>query len=545
MSAFPDSLPSVPAARAKGLTSAQFAACATALAVLGLSVIWPAVAALWGLWTTDALKSIGMVIPLVSMVLILRVWKTLGWQQDGTWWGLLILLITLVVERVQERAVLIMVVSPHWSTPLPPPSLVLLAYGSGVVLLFGGVRLYRAALFPILLLWFANPIPHVFSLWVDLPLQRVSAHIARAFAMSLGQPLTPDNLRLMFTPSFGMFIAPGCNGIRGAMTMGFIALIAGYINRFRWFTNAWFVVAAVLLGYVFNLLRLCLLVVYYVIALHFPSLQSKGEGADYCIGMALFFLATLLLFAVIYRLRETHQLPGPIGLQSRGMHDGRSSLGYGRLVAMGAMVLAGWIGPAEAYATRLPAITVADAQARPFPQRLGQYALVRSWSETQLGGPVIYVWAQYAPVGGGTPIALGISPLLGWHDPLICHSIRGDNPLWHGQLTMATAGAPSTDFSSAFYSNGVSHYLEASTQCDGASCGEFATQRTHLGFIYSHPDPRSLLSDAPSRPIPVLLRAETVDLTEPADTARERLTRDMRAFLSSVSLEDLTRPYYR
>ena len=238
MSAFPDSLPSVPAARAKGLTSAQFAACATALAVLGLSVIWPAVAALWGLWTTDALKSFGMVIPLVSMVLIfLRVWKTLGWQQDGTWWGLLILLITLVVERVQERAVLIMVVSPHWSTPLPPPSLVLLAYGSGVVLLFGGVRLYRAALFPILLLWFANPIPHVFSLWVDLPLQRVSAHIARAFAMSLGQPLTPDNLRLMFTPSFGMFIAPGCNGIRGAMTMGFIALIAGYINRFRWFTE--------------------------------------------------------------------------------------------------------------------------------------------------------------------------------------------------------------------------------------------------------------------------------------------------------------------
>src|ERR1035441_10222921 len=94
---------------------------------------------------------------------------------------------------------------------LPPPSLMLLAYGSAVVLLLGGVRLYRAALFPILLLWFANPIPSRFSLLVDMPLQHASAHIARGFAMSLGHSLTPDHLRLMFTPDFGMFIAPGCN----------------------------------------------------------------------------------------------------------------------------------------------------------------------------------------------------------------------------------------------------------------------------------------------------------------------------------------------
>ena len=49
-----------------------------------------------------------------------------------------------------------------------------------------------------------------------------------------------------------MFIAPGCNGIRGAVTMGLIALIAGYIYRFRWYAHVAVVAGAVLLGYVFN-----------------------------------------------------------------------------------------------------------------------------------------------------------------------------------------------------------------------------------------------------------------------------------------------------
>ena len=63
--------------------------------------------------------------------------------------------------------------------------------------------------------------------------------------------------------------------------------------------------------------------------------------------------------------------------------------------------------------------------------------------------------------------------------------------------------------------------------------------------MYSRPDRASLLSEAPERPIPVLLRVETIDLTLPADAARQRLTVDLRAFLASVKLDDLTRPFGR
>src|SRR3981189_3228948 len=309
MSTFPATAEVSPLPRAAGFNVPRSAVLAVLLAVLGLSTIWSSMNALWALWTTDALKSIGMFIPLVSFVLILRVWRSLEWEMKGSWWGLVILVVTAVVVHVRDQSILVFVLSPQWSIYVPPHSLVVFAYGAGVVLLFGGTRLFRAALFPLLLLWFVNPIPPIFNVFVDLPLQRASAHVARAFAIALGQPLSPDQLRLMFTPEFGMFIAPGCNGIRGAVTMGFIALIAGYVYRFRWYAHAAVVAGAVLLGYVFNFARLCILVRYYLVALHFTSLQDKAEMGDYIIGASLFLLGTFLLFHVVRRLSES---PGQI-----------------------------------------------------------------------------------------------------------------------------------------------------------------------------------------------------------------------------------------
>src|ERR1700735_2137647 len=292
-----------------GYRAQHAAGLAALLAVLGLTTIWSTVNALWTLWTMDALKSIGMFIPLVSFVLVLRAWRSLGWEMEGSWWGLVILVGTGAVVHIRDQAILVFVFSPKWSIYIPPHSLVAFAYGAGVVLLFGGTRLFRAALFPLVLLWFVNPVPHIFNVFVDLPLQRASAHVARGFAIALGQKLSPDQLRLMFTPDFGMFIAPGCNGIRGAVTMGFIAVVAGYVYRFRWYAHVAVVSGAVLLGYVFNFARLCILVLYYLVALRITWLRSRAEMGDYIIGACLFLFGTFLLFYVVRRLSES---PGQI-----------------------------------------------------------------------------------------------------------------------------------------------------------------------------------------------------------------------------------------
>ncbi len=518
---------------------------AAALAILGLTTIWTSVLMLWALWTTDALKSIGMIVPVVSFVLVLRVWRGLDWELDGSWWGFALLVGTALLVRVRDQVVMVLELGSSWNLYFPPHSLVFLAYGVGVTWLFGGWRLVRASAFPLLLLLLVNPVPHVFNVYVDLPLQHASAHVARGFAHAMGQPLTADRLSLMFTPEFGMFIAPGCNGIRGAVTMGLIALVGGYVYRLRWRAHALVVVGAVLLGYLFNLLRLCVLVLYYVVALHLPRLQNHAENADYLIGATLFFAAVYLFQRVLPGLgRGASGAKVPLaGAQVRPARRRERSF-YQHAAAMGLLVALGGysVVQGERSAAQASAGGRDEHALGQFPQTVGRYSRVRSWNESLLTGPLLFHWAEYAPENGGTHVSIGISPVLGAHDTLICHTARGEDPLWRGQQTIQTGTAP-VNFSAAFFNDGATQFLEETTLCNGSSCGEYASPPAHFGFVFSKPKAESLLSQSPERPIPILVRAETIDTTLPSEKARTELSADVTSFLSGISLDQLTKPY--
>jgi exosortase J len=524
-----ETLIEVPAAPSVSLRRAIFY---SAVAVLGAGAILPSASTLWNLWTQDALKSIGFFVPVVSLVLILRAWRSMGWEARPNWWGLGIVLATALLGWIQLHSVLLLVISTRWTTVLPPSSLPLVLYGAGAVLLLGGMQLFRAALFPIGLLWFANPVPHAFSLKVDLPLQSVSAHIARSFAMHLGHSLTPDHLRLMFTPEFGMFIAPGCNGIRGSITMALIALVAGHVYRFRWYMHAAVVTGAILLGYLFNLVRLCLLVFYYIVALHLPWLQSRAEMGDYIIGAALFLLAAFLLFSAIHQLRDNCEIPGPTPVAA--VRSERTSYAPAATIA-----LVGCLG----FILFLPLMRDRQALLRSaserFPQKVGSYMLVRTWEETYDTGAVAYQWAEYAPAAG-IPVDIGISPTLTWHDAMICHTVRGEHPLWQGPLQARTADSM-VSFNSGLYNDGIAETLEASTQCSDGKCNEFATPRTHFGFVYTPINSLAPLQRT-GRSLPVLLRAEVPASTLAAGTGRGALGTAIQSFVASINLQELTRP---
>ncbi|HWB31649.1 MAG TPA: exosortase J [Acidobacteriaceae bacterium] len=519
-------------------SSVQYAALAATAAVLGVLTIPSTVIALWTMWTTDALKSVGMAVPIVSLVLILRAWKSIGWRSEGSWWGLGLLLAAMAGSWVEGRASLILIVSPEVMRVFPPAALVFLTYGTGMVLLFGGARLLRAALFPVLLLLLVNPVSGAFAQRIDLPLQRISAEIARGMAMHLGQNLTPDKLRLMFTPDFGMFIAPGCNGLRGAVTMGLVALVAGYVYRFRWIATAAVTMGAILLGYLFNLLRLCALVLYYLVALHLPRLQDKAEQADYVIGAALFLIATLLLFSVIHWLRDRSPQPYKAA-DEEGELQNPVAVSWAKLLAVAMVAIASLPGWPVAIAESRASVPTVTAAAQSFPERIGEYVLQRTWNETLQEGPIIYMWAEYVPAGGGIPVAIGISPVSNWHNPLICRSVRGDDPVWQGQLTLATAESP-VQFSAGFYNDGVTQTLDVSTLCSMGKCGEYATERSHMGFLLSFPTLRPGMMANSRRSTRVLLRVEALDPTQSSDGVRNRLDDDLRRFLAGVPLSRLT-----
>lgn len=515
---------------------------ALALGVIGLFAISSTCYALWDMWMTDPLKSIGGLIPIVSFLLILRAWRSLAWESNGSWWGLVILAATIAVVHVRDQAVIEMVLSPSWSVLLPPLSLISVAYTAGVVLLFGGRKLLRAALFPVVLMWFVNPVPHFFNRFIDLPLQHASAVIARSFAHTLGQPLTPDQLSLMFTPKFGMFIAPGCNGIRGAVTMGFIALVAGYLYRLR--LRHWFLLTAgaVILGYVFNFLRLCGLVVYYVIALRYPWLQHHASMGDYILGAFLFFCATILLFATLLRWSPQRNLRLSAPTSAKAVSGNNSPSLMLRCIAFAALIASGSVSYARAMVRTSGPRTVQNQSTGLFPARIGKYRLQREWNETLATGIVVFHWAQYAQPGAGVDVSVGVSPTLGAHDTLICHAARGEDWIWHGPLTFPTAAAD-TSFSASLFNNGATQYLEAASVCTGSTCNQVSTDRTHFGLIYSHPSARDLLTQDPARPISMLLRAETPDASLSPTQVRTLLTQSLASFLSGADLAQFTKPY--
>ncbi len=531
---------------AKGMSVRLHVAAGVAalLAVLGLASISSTVFSLWALWTTDALKSIGMMIPVVSFFLVLRAWRSIGWEMEGSWSGFALLIATTLLVRLRDQSVLILLLSPQWSVYFPPHSLILFLYGVGVTLLFGGVRLCRAAVFPLVLLLFANPVPHVFNAYVDLPLQRASAHVARGLAQALGQPLTQDKLRLMFTPDFGMFIAPGCNGVRGAVTMAFIALIIGHLYRFRWQVLAVVVACATLLGYLFNFLRLCVLVLFYFLALRFTSLQEKMKNIDYAIGATLFFCAVFLLYTVVQRLGESRaaSVPAPPSKQPAPFRSRRFYTRAAAMTLLAALSIAATVHKLAAQPSA--ALLAADRQMGHFPETIGPYTRVRTWNEDLSPGTLLFHWAEYSRSDGTPHVSIGISPVLGSHDTLICHSARGEDPIWHGQQTIATASEP-VNFNTSLFNNGATQSLEVTTLCNASACGEFATANAHFGFVWSKPHPERLFSLDAQRPIPILLKTETLDATLPAAIARQQLSANVAAFLAHANLDALTQPYRR
>ena len=504
---------------------------------------------LWMIWRTDDLKSMGMVVPFICAALILREWRRLGWETEGSWWGFAVLAISAALMFLRDQTLFIVTINKDWLLQIPPLPLVAVVYAAGMVLLLGGTRLLRAAWFPVLLMWAVIPVPQTFSRFIDLPLQHAAASVARAFAHALGQQLTQDKLRLMFTPEFGMFIAPGCNGIRGSITLGLAAIVVAYLYRFRWFVAVPVVAGAVLLGYLFNFLRLCLLVVYYKIALGHEWWQNHARQADFVIGGCLFVLALVIFFAVAERLRRDPQdvraespqpapcvppgdaLPRPRRCRSRALGHLRRR------------------GPPRSSAPRPPM--------RPAAPHLPAFHSASETTPSSAPGPTPRSKEPSSISGASTPrpprrpapqrapsphISLGISPQLSVHDAEVCHIARGEDPTWHGQIAAASPGGE-IDLTSAAYNNGVTQRLEASTVCDAGACRQYSETTQHVTLVYARPHRDLPMSADSTHPVPVLLKVESLDVLSPTSVIEPQLATALKAFLAETNLVRITAPY--
>lgn len=485
---------------------------------------------LWPIWTHDALRSIGMYFPVVSVILILRVWRRLGWERRGTWWGLLPLLYAVIMGRAGGNAVQALAYTTTSELSLLPLGLTVFAYGSGVVLLLGGWRVWRKALFPLVLLLLVNPVPAPFAK-IDLPLQYFCARTAHAFALAIGVHPDTTQLRLMFAPDFGMFIAPGCNGIRGAVTMAYLALVLGYIYRFSLRVHVLAVAGGIALGYVFNLIRLCVLVLFYRVALWFPSLQPHGEGADYIIGGAL-FLSAAVMFVSLVRWKKRGEEKGEPAPREKAPSQPKTAFWKGMAVSVLAALSAFVCVRSALDASR--AKIASDVPASLLPAELGTYKLLNTWPERDWIDRLAYRWGAYSDPQSGREmdIAFWLGP--GAHYPLACHLAQGDKPAARLVKTLATANGGQARFNLYFYDEPDGETLEAATQCDAGGCSENVVLPEHTGFAFAGMNLSDLLFHPTSRPLPILIRERSSDSASGTEAGRAKMLADLQEFVSHL-----------
>ena len=444
--------------------------CAMALvAAVGCLGIGRELTQLWRCWTTDPLRSIGMLIPPVSLVLTLRVWRQLGWLRRGSWWGLLAIGLAFALSLVRQSA-LVFVTAGGALVSLIPLSLPVYVYASGVVLLFAGAHVWRRAWFPLGLLLLSQPVSVLSSSMIDLPLQNISAHVARTFATLIHFAPTTPQLRLMFSPDFGMFIAPGCDGIRGAVALGYIALVLGYLKRVSLRRWAAYVIGGVLLGYVFNFIRLCVLVLYYRIALGHPAMEGAAKQADYVIGSCLFLVA-ILIFLRLARIEQEAPAASPAAPDVPGPAPGARGLilKCATFAAALAFVLA---LPSSAIRSSRPATAAAVPLTGRFPAQIGAFTRTRVWDEQAAGRTLVESAAYSAPGSDEIVLAVWVAPNVYFHDANSCWLARGLEPELLTTEPFATAQGRPIEFSEGFYSDGITDSIVVSASCTPGLCSQ-------------------------------------------------------------------------
>ena len=516
-------------------------AATTALGLLGMA---PQLISLWAIWTGDPLRSIGMLLAPASLLLTLRVWRQRGWELKGTWWGMLPILLAFLLVAFSRNLVLSLGTGAQTVNFLPHV-LPIYLYGSGVVLLFAGVGVWRSAWFPLALLLCLQPVPEIFVHTFDLPLQSFAAQTARSFAglIRFSPNSNAELLRLMFTPDFGMFIAPGCDGMRGAITLGYLALIVGYLKRVSFVRWAIYVVGAVLLGHVFNLIRLCTLVLYYRVAAGHEALESVAKNADYVIGGCLFFGASLLFLWIALRKPKNAGEQEP-EQAAPAVSGGRISVW--KVAAFAAVALAAAVPGLRAVeynrdsllaAVSSDKLSPAELDKR-VPAQLGAYKLQRTWQE-QNGGLTVLENAAYSS-DPSQEIVLGVWLKPTGHNVHESWMTHGDVAEMRAVRSFSTASG-TVGFDTAFYSDGITDSIAGNVYCTPSYC--VAAPEENRGGIRAG---FSLANDFTTRGVrlvPIYFRMESPHANGAKDAAYQKLEEQARAFLAGVDLKQLSRSF--
>jgi exosortase J len=356
---------------------------------------------------------------------------------------------------------------------------------------------------------------------------------------------------MMFAPDFGMMIVPGCNGVRGSITLGYLALIFGYTRHLRPRTLIFTTLLALLLGYAMNLLRLCILVLYYRVGVIFPSIQKYGAGVDYGIGCTLFLLVTFGFGMLIRSLKSDHATDAPETKQGRQVDVQRKNRTVGHAVVVRALcffvLVFAFAVPAIRSARLAPALRPnQQVVLSSFPAQVGGYHLTRTYWEHDSNGMLVLALADYvAPSAAGDKenyLTFGLWVGPGNHLVAYSKFLQGVHAEKTGSFDTTAPPAIPIHFVTTFYDDGISRRYDAEAFCSDTGCSEHLASSRQDKYFILFPSFLDIVFYRDRKQLPILLRREWVDsnLTS-SNQLRQQFEEDARIFTAQLNLQPLLR----
>jgi exosortase len=204
----------------------------TALALVGCYA--PTLRGMFEQWRTDEDMSHGFLVPIVILWIVWRErerWRILPTQP--TWWGLALLASAAAMQFVAALGV-----------GLFAGSLAFLVSIAGVVLCLGGFNWLRALAFPLALSVFMLPKLALVYNQTTLPLQLLASRIAAGLLTTAGIGVIREG-NILDVGGHRVEVVEACNGIRYLLSLGFVAVVFGYLADSKSWMRLALLVAAI------------------------------------------------------------------------------------------------------------------------------------------------------------------------------------------------------------------------------------------------------------------------------------------------------------
>ena len=254
-----------------------------ALLALCLFIIgyYPAIEILVGKWSAseDYAHSF-LIVPIIAYMIWDRREIFIKYESSG--FGGLLLLVCSVLSYIIALQTQI-------------PTVIFLATAvtlTGLLMYFGGISVFRELAVPIILIFMIIPIPNQLYSMVTLPLQLKVTQMNEVLVQLLGVPIYREG-NVLQIPEKSFEVVEACSGLRSLIALTTLSLVFGYFTLQKSLFKCLLFIMSIPIAILVNVIRVFVLVV----AFHFFKLDLSVGTTHTILGMAVFLLGLVLLFA--------------------------------------------------------------------------------------------------------------------------------------------------------------------------------------------------------------------------------------------------------